>query len=550
VFVKRAVRSVGNCFLALVTASALLVSLTGCHDEAPREQPPVSATAPSPAGNSTAANNPPPSASAAGTPAAPALLRRSAQTNIADDSPAITFDGRTDIVSFRAIKTPAGTLVYAHSLIPADERIERIAPQLQALDFKPEGDAGAPSWTASVSGDGKPAFELRLGAELRNSAARIDTLLRRLRSQPGRVMWDRPETPAMSSGSAGLSPARLIYTGHPMDIAFSDSTAEPRWFVAVKTATGAQALLRGGRLFVAEDGTLEIERFALGGELPRVPRDTQQIVVDAGGQVSAIRQNGAAQELGRLPLVKLGKLADETLTVFKDGLLSADSARPLAAEAASAEQPVRAGHLEYPAPERATESRRLAAETALRSALESLSVAFENPTTPATPGEEPLVVYADLPWSERHLKALGVHVDRAAGRLVIDGDSQKVAAALPKVLQVLRLRMSIHEQNLRNAERVRDAENRLNPYRRKTLSIDDKGEVIEGEDPSPFPKTFKQGDPNADADGFITLPNVNRAVETAEFQAAREEYKLIRAAAERLEPRSIFPDPPQIPVKE
>ena len=548
---NRAVRSAGNYFLTLFMAAALLVSLTGCHDEAPREQPPVSATAPSPAGNSTAANNPSPSASAAGTPAAPVLLRRSAQTNIADDAPAITFDGRTDIVSFRAIKTPAGTLIYAHSLIPADERIERIAPQLQALDFKPEGDAGAHSWTASVSGDGRPAFEQRLAVELRNSAARIENLQRRLRrQQPGRVLWSRPETAATSSGSAALSPARLIYTGQPMDIAFGDSAAEPHWFVAVKAANGAQGLLRGGRLFVSEDGTLEIERYALGGELARVARDTQQIVVDAAGQVSAIRQNGAAQELGRLPLVKLGKIADETLTISEDGLLSADGARPLAADAASAEQTVRAGHLEYPAPDRAAEGRRLAAETALRNALESLSVAFENPTTPATPGEEPLVVYADLPWSERHLKALGVHVDRAAGRLVIDGDSQKVAAALPKVLQVLRLRMSIHEQNLRNAERVRDAENRLNPYRRKTLSIDDKGEVIEGEDPSPFPKTFKQGDPNADADGFITLPNVNRAVETAEFQAAREEYKLIRAAAERLEPRSIFPDPPQIPVKD
>ena len=476
-------------------------------------------------------------------------LRRTPQTSVGEfeDSAADTIDWRTDIVTFKAIKSPAGMTISARSLVPSDERIQQMLTPLQALGFKADGDAGSPAWTCVVSADGRPAFETRLAAELKSCVERIENMRRRLRCcRPGRVLWSRADAPQNPGAGSSLSPQRLVYTGQQMDFAFADSS-EPQWFVAVKPAGSSMGLLRGGRISVSEEGTIQIEGYAPAGELAAAPRDTVQLIIDPAGRLTALRREAATQELGRLPLVKLARLQDVKFTITDDGLIKPDDAAAAVPQSEASEGPIRAGHLEYPAPDRLSESRRLAAEIALRNALESLSVSFENPmSAAAAPGEEPLVIFADAPWAERHLKALGINVDRGAGRLVILGDRPRVSAALTRVLQVLRLRMSLQEQNLRNAERIRDADNRLNPYRRKTLSLDDKGEVAEGEDPAPFPKTFKPGDPNADADGFIVLPNVNRAVETAEFQAAREEYKLIKAAAERLEPRSIFPDPPQI----
>ncbi|MCY3020999.1 MAG: hypothetical protein NTW87_18440, partial [Planctomycetota bacterium] len=106
-----------------------------------------------------------------------------------------------------------------------------------------------------------------------------------------------------------------------------------------------------------------------------------------------------------------------------------------------------------------------------------------------------------------------------------------------------------HEQNRRSADRIRDAETRINPYRRRIVKIGPQGEAVEEADPTPFPRVYKPGDPNADAEGYVTMPNVNRALETAEFQADAEEYRLVRAAMERLAPQQIFPDPPALPHK-
>jgi flagellar basal-body rod protein FlgC len=163
----------------------------------------------------------------------------------------------------------------------------------------------------------------------------------------------------------------------------------------------------------------------------------------------------------------------------------------------------------------------------------------------------PIIIHADLVWTEEHLKALGVAVERTPGRTTIlrRGDRAKVVEAMTKVLQVLRMRMAVHEQNLRNAERIRDAENRINPYRRKVLKIGPQGAPVEELDPAPFRKVQKPGDPNADADGFVTMPNVDRAAETAELQAAVDEYRLVRACMERLAPLQIFPDPAPLPAR-
>jgi flagellar basal-body rod protein FlgC len=197
-----------------------------------------------------------------------------------------------------------------------------------------------------------------------------------------------------------------------------------------------------------------------------------------------------------------------------------------------------------------------------RAALEQLLLALNqsgksNTSSSVTPNlgngsnvrSGPLVIHAETPWAVEHLKALGIALEHTPSKTVLaaETDPEALNIALVKVLNVLRVRMGIHEQNLRNAERIRDAENRLNPYRRKTIKLGPQGEPIEGLDDTAFPKNYKPGDPNADAEGFVVLPNVNKAIETSEFQAAIEEYKLIRAVLEKIAPNQFFPEPPTLP---
>ena len=118
---------------------------------------------------------------------------------------------------------------------------------------------------------------------------------------------------------------------------------------------------------------------------------------------------------------------------------------------------------------------------------------------------------------------------------------------LAKVLDGLRKRMDVHEENLRNAGKTRDADGHLNAYRRKTVELGKKGEILDGVDTSELPRNYKPGDPDAGPDGFVVLSNVNKTVETAEFKAVIAEYQMVREALMRLDARQIFPEAPRTP---
>ena len=69
----------------------------------------------------------------------------------------------------------------------------------------------------------------------------------------------------------------------------------------------------------------------------------------------------------------------EKVTLSDDGVVTFETERVTANDLTNADTPVRAGHLEYPTPERRPELQKWAAETALRHALESLTVTLANP---------------------------------------------------------------------------------------------------------------------------------------------------------------------------
>ncbi|HYF50410.1 MAG TPA: hypothetical protein VEJ63_13455 [Planctomycetota bacterium] len=409
-------------------------------------------------------------------------------------------------------------------------------------------DRDASVWTRRVKPADRAALESTIIDHLFLTSVMIDVARqdwRRIHS-PG-----RPAVLEEAEGGTKVLSGRVLYTGIPLDIAMADagrSDSPATLFIVARDDKGL-VYLRGGRLFVGPERTLRTYRFTLPG-LKAVAEDTSQVLIGADGKVRAQRADGTFDDLGALEIVRIKQVVEAN-----GAYAPAADATP---EAVAGGELVRPGHLEFSAQRSAEDIIADARQFAgMRIALEQLLAALHQlprASVIAAPASNnlngaPIVIHADLPWSADHLKALGIGVERTPAKTVIAAtEPEALNVALVKVLGVLRLRMGIHDQNLRNAERIRDAENRINPYRRKTIKIGPQGEAVEALDPAPFPKNFKPGDPNADAEGFVLLPNVNRTVETAEFQAAIEEYRLVRSVLERLSPNQFFPDPPTPPA--
>ncbi|MFH0938673.1 MAG: hypothetical protein V1899_05270 [Planctomycetota bacterium] len=435
-------------------------------------------------------------------------------------------------IVFTAAKRSDGLLLRAFGARDDENQSERT--MLTQLDFKADDGATA-IWSRRLLNAERRAFENRLAESLKHITQQMSQIQNHLReaAQPGRLLQ---------------TPSKLVYTGHSLDIAFADAGADPHLFVAME----GKVCVRGGRVFIAEDGMPGIGNHKLAGLWRKAPRDAEQIYFRPDGQLLAIRHVGPVESLGRIEVVKLSRFQR-----VENVYASTDAGDVERIELQELDSPLRIGHLEFPALDCRATLQQLAQTLAARRAFNALIQAIEQ-ASPLADREArandlrgPFVIHADLPWSAEHFKALGLIVNRAPGRLtlVVENDSEVIVAAGLKVLLVLRQRIGIHEQNLRNAGQIRDENNRINPYRRKILKIGPQGEAVEGLDNAALQKTYKPGDPNADADGFILLPNVNRVVEIAELQAAVEEYKLVRAVIERLAPQQIFPDPSPASVK-
>ncbi|HEY9721107.1 MAG TPA: flagellar basal body rod protein FlgC [Oscillatoriaceae cyanobacterium] len=108
--------------------------------------------------------------------------------------------------------------------------------------------------------------------------------------------------------------------------------------------------------------------------------------------------------------------------------------------------------------------------------------------------------------------------------------------------------------NLANANTTRSAEG--GPYRRKVpifqeLVNQQTGEVAGVEatgvakDPSPLPRRYDPGNPDADAQGFVTMPNVNVVTEMVDMIAASKTYQAdvtVASAAKTMESKALTID--------
>lgn len=112
-------------------------------------------------------------------------------------------------------------------------------------------------------------------------------------------------------------------------------------------------------------------------------------------------------------------------------------------------------------------------------------------------------------------------------------------------LSAERLRMDVTAENLANAQSTRSA-NGTGPYRRKEVVLQDansgpttsfaaslqraqgaRGVQVAGivEDPTPLRKVYDPGHPDADKDGYVTMPNVNTVTEMTDLIGASRAYE-------------------------
>src|SRR3954454_1960141 len=95
-----------------------------------------------------------------------------------------------------------------------------------------------------------------------------------------------------------------------------------------------------------------------------------------------------------------------------------------------------------------------------------------------------------------------------------------------------RLRMQVSAENLANANSTRGADGQ--PYRRKSVTLQEAPSfesVLGGvettgivQDPSPARRVYDPANPDADGQGYVTLPNVDTVTEMVDLISAQRGY--------------------------
>jgi flagellar basal-body rod protein FlgC len=97
-----------------------------------------------------------------------------------------------------------------------------------------------------------------------------------------------------------------------------------------------------------------------------------------------------------------------------------------------------------------------------------------------------------------------------------------------------RVRMDVIAGNVANAESTHQEDGVMVPYRRRYLTLaEGDGQGGPGvhvqdvrQDTAPFQLEYKPGDPSADANGYVRLPNVNITTEYIDMMMASRAYEV------------------------
>ena len=112
-------------------------------------------------------------------------------------------------------------------------------------------------------------------------------------------------------------------------------------------------------------------------------------------------------------------------------------------------------------------------------------------------------------------------------------DLEKSLAISASGMQAQTLRLTTIAQNLANQDSTGSTPG-ADPYQRRTVSFADRmdralgaelvGVRAIGKDRTAFPLRYDPGNPAADAQGYVKLPNVNAMVELADMREAERSY--------------------------
>jgi flagellar basal-body rod protein FlgC len=101
-----------------------------------------------------------------------------------------------------------------------------------------------------------------------------------------------------------------------------------------------------------------------------------------------------------------------------------------------------------------------------------------------------------------------------------------------------RMRMDVTAENLANAQTTRGADGQ--PYRRKEVILQERGDGFGGrleaamggvevagvaQDQTPLKRVYDPGHPDADADGYVAMPNVDTVTEMVDLITAQRAYE-------------------------
>ena len=113
-------------------------------------------------------------------------------------------------------------------------------------------------------------------------------------------------------------------------------------------------------------------------------------------------------------------------------------------------------------------------------------------------------------------------------------DVNDILAISASALRAERLRLDVISSNLANADSTKAANGQ--PYRRKEIVLSAAspsfGEVLGGvqvdgivNDPSPLRQVYDPGNPEANKQGYVTMPNVNPVTEMVDLISASRGYE-------------------------
>jgi flagellar basal-body rod protein FlgC len=105
-------------------------------------------------------------------------------------------------------------------------------------------------------------------------------------------------------------------------------------------------------------------------------------------------------------------------------------------------------------------------------------------------------------------------------------------------MQAQSQRMGLISNNIANAGTTRTSDGQ--PYRRKDIRLSTTSDALDGvntldvyEDTSPFKQVYDTGNPDADADGYVNMPNVELPKEMMSMVLASRAYQANAAVLKR-----------------